>query len=95
MTPFLRQLDRASAVSAPAEGPARRLPAGSVHQAAPAPHGNGTPSGAASFGCVCGHSRHAHEGYGRCLEPGCVCWAVRKPTTNRTATALAVNEPVA
>jgi hypothetical protein len=89
MQPLDRQLDRASAVSAPAEGPARRLPTGSVHQAGPAPHDNGTPlSGSASFGCVCGHSRHAHRGYGPCLEPGCTCWTVRKPSTQEEAPAL-------
>ena len=71
-----------SASVAPVPPPA----GGSAHQVAPAPHDNGTRSGAATFACECSHSRHAHRGYGHCEEPGCTCWAFRRNQSNNKST---------
>lgn len=84
MQAFDRQLDRASRVrvgGASVSGlPACPSAGGSAPQADPAPpFPLAHDTGSASFGCTCGHSRHAHRGFGRCEEPGCICWAYRRP----------------
>ena len=76
MTPESRPKNADGGESRPA-----RAETGASHTPSPA------AVGAPSYACACSHSRHAHEGYGRCLEPGCVCWAVRKTNRNDRAAA--------
>lgn len=87
MTPLDRQLDRLRDVppAVPSGAPSPRRSGGHRAQAAPA---TTTPAshdtGAATSGCICGHSPVSHRRYRECTADGCVCWAYRKTTNNKS-----------
>ncbi len=63
---------------------------GHVQQAAPAtPTPLAHDTGAASTGCICGHSRTFHRRYRECVADGCACWTYRKTTNKTTAAPVA------